>query len=102
MVCRKAPDISEERKGPRIDAPQQAVDGFLRSVDLNLDQLEVKRDGNVDKYFASIEKPGRICTQIVAEALEKTIRTFPWPKSMRWGASSLKWVRPLKEYCAFL
>ena len=50
----KAPDINEERKGPRIDAPQQAVDGFLRSVDLNLDQLEVKRDGNVDKYFASI------------------------------------------------
>ena len=99
----KAPDISEERKGPRIDAPQQAVDGFLRSVDLNLDQLEVKRDGNVDKYFASIEKPGRICTQIVAEALEKTIRTFPWPKSMRWGASSLKWVRPLKGIlCIFI
>ena len=99
----KAPDISEERKGPRIDAPQQAVDGFLRSVDLNLDQLEVKRDGNVDKYFASIEKPGRICTQIVAEALEKTIRTFPWPKSMRWGASSLKWVRPLQGIlCIFI
>ena len=79
------------------------MDGFLRSVDLNLDQLEVKRDGNVDKYFASIEKPGRICTQIVAEALEKTIRTFPWPKSMRWGASSLKWVRPLKGIlCIFI
>ena len=99
----KAPDISEERKGPRIDATQQALDGFLRSVDLNLDQLEVKRDGNVEKYFASIKKPGRICTQIVAEALEKTIRTFPWPKSMRWGASSLKWVRPLKGIlCIFI
>ena len=99
----KAPDISVERKGPRIDAPQQAVDGFLRSVDLNLDQLEVKKDGNVDKYFASIEKPGRICTKIIAEALEKTIRTFPWPKSMRWGASSLKWVRPLQGIlCIFI
>ena len=94
----KSDDFIEERKGPRVDAPQKALDGFLRSVDLKLDQLTVKRDGNVDKYFASIKTPGRISTQIVAEALEKTIRTFPWPKSMRWGVSSLRWVRPLKGF----
>jgi len=99
----KSHDMIEERKGPRVDAPQTAIDGFLRGVDLELDQLNVKRDGNVDKYFASIKTPGRISTQIVAEALEKTIRTFPWPKSMRWGVSSLKWVRPLKGIlCIFI
>ena len=99
----KSDDFIEERKGPRVDAPQKALDGFLRSVDLKLDQLTVKRDGNVDKYFASIKTPGRISTQIVAEALEKTIRTFPWPKSMRWGVSSLRWVRPLKGIlCIFI
>ena len=99
----KSDDFIEERKGPRVDAPQKALDGFLRSVDLELGQLNVKRDGNVDKYFASIKTPGRISTQIVAEALEKTIRTFPWPKSMRWGVSSLRWVRPLKGIlCIFI
>ncbi len=99
----KSNDTIEERKGPRVDAPQRALDGFLRSVDLELDQLNVKSDGNVDKYFASIKTPGKISTQIVAEALEKTIRTFPWPKSMRWGVSSLRWVRPLKGIlCIFI
>ena len=102
-IPEKSDDFIEERKGPRVDAPQKALDGFLRSVDLELGQLNVKRDGNVDKYFASIKTPGRISTQIVAEALEKTIRTFPWPKSMRWGVSSLRWVRPLKGIlCIFI
>ncbi len=99
----KSNDIIEERKGPKVDAPKRALDGFLRSVDLELDKLNIKRDGNCDKYFASIKTPGRISTQIIAEALEKTIRTFPWPKSMRWGVSPLKWVRPLKGIlCIFI
>lgn len=89
--------VREERKGPRVDAPAAALEGFLRSTGLTKDQLEVRDDKKAQVYFAVVEKPGRKAEAIVAEVLEGVIRTFPWPKSMRWGAGSLRWVRPLQS-----
>ncbi|MEL6595231.1 MAG: glycine--tRNA ligase subunit beta [Pseudomonadota bacterium] len=91
----RSPDLREERKGPRADAPEKALEGFLRSTGLTKDQLELRDDKKGQTYFAVIDKPGRPAAEIVAEVLEDTIRNFPWPKSMRWGAGSLRWVRPL-------
>ena len=90
-----SPTTREERKGPRTDAPEAALDGFLRSTGLGKDQLEVRDDKKGQVWFAVIQKPGRPAAEIVAEVLEAAIRNFPWPKSMRWGAGSLRWVRPL-------
>ncbi|RGP35652.1 glycine--tRNA ligase subunit beta [Pseudotabrizicola alkalilacus] len=87
--------VREERKGPNVSAPPAAVEGFLRSTGLTLDRLEKRADKKGEVYFAVIEKPGRKAPEIIAEVLEATIRTFPWPKSMRWGNGSLRWVRPL-------
>ncbi len=87
--------VREERKGPRTDAPEKALEGFLRSTGLTKDQLEARDDKKGQVWFAVIEKPGRDASGIVAEVLENTIRNFPWPKSMRWGSGSLRWVRPL-------
>ncbi len=92
----------EERKGPATTAPQQAIDGFLRATGLTLDQLEKRADKKGETYFAVIEKPGRRAEEIIAEVLESTIRNFPWPKSMRWGAGSLRWVRPLHSILCIL
>jgi glycyl-tRNA synthetase beta chain len=89
--------VREERKGPRTDAPAAALEGFLRSTGLTKDQLEVRDDKKAQVYFAVVEKPGRKADEIVAEVLESVIRNFPWPKSMRWGAGSLRWVRPLQS-----
>ncbi|MEZ5778268.1 MAG: glycine--tRNA ligase subunit beta [Paracoccaceae bacterium] len=94
--------VREERKGPATTAPEQAVQGFLRSTGLTLDQLEVRDAGKGQAYFAVIEKPGRKAAEIVAEVLEAVIRDFPWPKSMRWGAGSLRWVRPLHSILCIL
>jgi glycyl-tRNA synthetase beta chain len=95
--------VKEERKGPRADAPEAALEGFLRSTGLTLDQLERREDkkGGVT-LFAVLEKPGRQAAAIIAEVLETTIRNFPWPKSMRWGSGSLRWVRPLHSILCIL
>ncbi len=95
--------VSEETKGPKVGAPPQAMEGFLRKVGLSADQL-VERDG---AYFAVVEKPGRATAAVLAEAIPAIIRAFPWPKSMRWGAGSLstdslRWVRPLSGIIALL
>lgn len=95
--------VSEERKGPRANAPEQALAGFLRSTGLAREQL-VERDGVL---FAVIEKPGRDTAEVLAEAVPAIVRAFPWPKSMRWGAASqttesLRWVRPLQGIVALL
>lgn len=89
--------VREERKGPRVDAPAAALEGFLRSTGLSKDQLEVRDDKKAQVYFAVMEKPGRKADEIVAEVLDSVIRNFPWPKSMRWGTGSLRWVRPLQS-----
>ncbi len=90
-----SPRQVEERKGPKADAPEKAIEGFLRGAGLTRDQLEERDTPKGKVFFAKIEKPGRPAAEIVAGVLEQTIRNFPWPKSMRWGTGSLKWVRPL-------
>ncbi|NBR91791.1 MAG: glycine--tRNA ligase subunit beta, partial [Rhodobacteraceae bacterium] len=79
-----SPTLREERKGPRVDAPEQAIEGFLRGAGLTRDQLEIRDEKKGQVYFATIEKPGRAAPEIVAEVLENAVRNFPWPKSMRW------------------
>ncbi len=92
----------EERKGPKVGAPEQAVSGFARGAGVDVADLEVRADKKGEVYFAVIEKPGRPAAEIIAEVLDKTVRSFPWPKSMRWGAGSLKWVRPLHSIICLL
>ncbi|MDP1669458.1 glycine--tRNA ligase subunit beta [Phaeovulum sp.] len=91
----ESPTLREERKGPAATAPAAALEGFLRSTGLMREQLELRDDKKGQVWFASIERPGRPASAIVAEVLEATIRNFPWPKAMRWGSGSLRWVRPL-------
>ncbi|MGB0569751.1 MAG: glycine--tRNA ligase subunit beta, partial [Paracoccaceae bacterium] len=101
-VLSESPTVREERKGPRVDAPEKAIEGFLRGAGLSKDQLEVRDEKKGQVYFATIEKPGRPAADIIAEVLEHAIRNFPWPKSMRWGASSLRWVRPMHSIICVL
>ena len=91
-------DTSEELKGPRVGAPPQAMEGFLRKTGLTQDQL-TERDG---VYFATLTKTGGPTAAIVATMVDEIVRGFPWPKSMRWGSGTLRWVRPLKRIvCLF-
>ncbi len=92
-----SPGISEERKGPRVGAPEKAIEGFLKGAGLaSLDEATVIMDEKKgDYYVARIEKPGRATGEIVAQVVPDVIRKFPWPKSQRWGAGTLTWVRPL-------
>ncbi len=94
--------VREERKGPSADAPDKAIEGFLRATGLTRDQLEKRGDKKGTVLFAVIERPGRSAVDIVAEVLENAIRNFPWPKSMRWGSGSLRWVRPLQSILCIL
>ncbi len=94
----------EIRKGPRIDAPEQAVQGFLKSAGITLDQCDVEDDtkGKGAFYVVRIDKPGRDTTDVIAGIVPDVVRRFPWPKSMRWGSGSLRWVRPLQSIlCVF-
>jgi glycyl-tRNA synthetase beta chain len=100
-------DLKEERKGPRVGGPQAAIAGFLKAAGLaSLDEAKIQRDPKKgDFYVALIEKPGRATIDVLAEILPLVIRTFPWPKSMRWGERSAKsgalsWVRPLHAITA--
>jgi glycyl-tRNA synthetase beta chain len=97
-----SPTVFEERKGPKVDAPEQAIQGFLRGTGLSMDDLEIRDDKKGRVYFAKITKPGRPATEIVSEVLEAIICNFPWPKSMRWGSGSLRWVRPLHSILCLL
>jgi glycyl-tRNA synthetase beta chain len=98
----QAADTSEERKGPRIDAPQPAIVGFLKSTGLRLDQLTIQEDKKGKSYIAIIKKSGRAATDVIAEIVPHMVRNFPWPKSMRWGSGTLRWIRPLQSIlCTF-
>jgi len=101
LPTHSAPTI-EERKGPATTAPDAALEGFLRSTGQSRDQLEIRDDKKGQVYFAVIKKAGRPAADIIAEVLERTIRTFPWPKSMRWGSGTLRWVRPLHSILCIL
>ncbi|MDX3967697.1 MAG: glycine--tRNA ligase subunit beta [Bradyrhizobium sp.] len=102
----RQPDLKTERRGPKIGAPDAAVQGFLKATGLkSLDEAKIQRDPKGDFYIGLIEKPGRDAIDVLAEILPVIIRTFPWPKSMRWGArsgkpGSLNWVRPLHAITA--
>jgi glycyl-tRNA synthetase beta chain len=100
-------DLKEERKGPRVGGPEAAIAGFLKATGLaSLDQAKIQRDPKKgDFYVALIEKPGRATLDVLADILPVIVRTFPWPKSMRWGERSarpgaLQWVRPLHSIVA--
>ncbi len=98
----KSPTVCDERKGPRVDAPEKALEGFLGSMGLDRADLEIRDDKKGQIYFAIVQKRGRPAAEIVGEVLEKIVRTFPWPKSMRWGAGNLRWVRPLRTILCLL
>jgi glycyl-tRNA synthetase beta chain len=99
-------DLKTERRGPKIGAPDAAVQGFLKATGLaSLDEATIQKDPKGDFYVALIEKPGRATLDVLADILPVIIRTFPWPKSMRWGERSAKsgalsWVRPLHSIIA--
>src|SRR5712671_2350434 len=98
----RQPDLKEEKKGPRVGAPQGAIQGFLKGAGLtSIDEATVQKDPKKgDFYLALIEKPGRPALELLAEILPVVIRTLPWPKSMRWGDGRLTWVRPLHSIVA--
>lgn len=120
-VTARSADVREERKGPRVGAPEKAVEGFLRSAGLSsVDEADIQSDPKKGEFYvAVIERPGRAAQEIIADILPPLVRDFPWPKSMRWGArsapekspwaddeaegsSSLRWVRPLRSIvCTF-
>src|ERR1017187_9193618 len=88
-VPARQPDIKEEKKGPRVGAPEQAIAGFLKAAGLmSIDQAKVQPDKKGDFYVAVIEKTGKLAIDVIAEFMPQVIRSFPWPKSMRWGAQS--------------
>jgi glycyl-tRNA synthetase beta chain len=102
----RQPDVKEEKKGPRVGAPEGAIQGFLRAAGLkSISEAKVQPDKKGDFYLAVIEKPGRPAIEVIAEIVPAVVKTFPWPKSMRWGEQSaqpgsLGWVRPLHSIVA--
>jgi glycyl-tRNA synthetase beta chain len=111
LIARDLPEqtaaVSEELKGPPADAPDAAVEGFLRKAGLTRDALETREVKGRATLFAVIDKPGRATAEVLAEAIPAIVRAFPWPKSMRWGEASLsteslRWVRPLQGIVALL
>jgi glycyl-tRNA synthetase beta chain len=100
-VPARQPDSREEKKGPRVGAPENAIAGFLRGAGLtSIDQATVVPDKKGDYYLASVSRAGRPAIEVLAEIVPDVVRAFPWPKSMRWGAGRLGWVRPLHAIVA--
>ena len=105
-VPARQPDVKEEKKGPRVGAPEGAIAGFLKAAGLtSIDEAKVAADDKKgDFYVAVIEKKGRAAIEVIAEIVPEVVKTFPWPKSMRWGeprqAGALSWVRPLHSIVA--
>jgi glycyl-tRNA synthetase beta chain len=100
-VPARQPDIKEEKKGPRVGAPENAIAGFLKAAGLkSIEQAKVQPDKKGDFYVAVIDRPGRPAIDVIAEMIPEVVRGFPWPKSMRWGSGRLSWVRPLHSIVA--
>jgi len=100
-VPARQPDVKEEKKGPRVGAPENAIAGFLKAAGLqSIKQAKVQPDKKGDFYVAVIDKPGRPTLDVIAEMIPDVVRNFPWPKSMRWGSGRLSWVRPLHSIVA--
>ena len=98
----RQPDVQEEKRGPRVGAPEPAIQGFLKSAGLSsVEQARIHKDPKKgDFYVALIEKPGRPAIEVIAEIVPAVVHAFPWPKSMRWGSGNLSWVRPLHSILA--
>ncbi|MCC5959820.1 MAG: glycine--tRNA ligase subunit beta [Rhodobacteraceae bacterium] len=101
-VTDHSPTTREERRGPKVGAPDKAIEGFCRSTGLRMEDLEIRDDKKGQVYIAHVVTEGRAASAIVAEVLDHAIRNFPWPKSMRWGSGSLRWVRPLHSILCIL
>ena len=100
-VPARSPDVKDERKGPKVGAPEQAIAGFVKAAGLkSIADAKVQQDKKGDFYVAVVEKAGRPAIEVIGEMLPEVVRTFPWPKSMRWGAGALNWVRPLHSIVA--
>jgi glycyl-tRNA synthetase beta chain len=99
----RQPDLKEEKKGPRVGAPDGAIQGFLKAAGLkSISEAKVQNDKKGDFYIAITEKKGRATSEVIAELIPSIMRSFPWPKSMRWGSGNLIWVRPLHSIiCTF-
>jgi glycyl-tRNA synthetase beta chain len=103
----RQPDVREEKRGPRVGAPEAAIAGFLKSAGLDsIDRASIEKDSKKGEFYvARIEKPGRDAIQVIAGVIPEVVRGFPWPKAMRWGEASAKpgaltWVRPLHAILA--
>jgi glycyl-tRNA synthetase beta chain len=95
------PEVTEEKRGPRVGAPEQAIQGFLKGAGLtSLDQCEKRDTGKGEFWFAVVSKEGKRTAEVLEEIAEKTIWDFPWPKTMRWAYNDLRWVRPLQALLA--
>ena len=103
-VPKQSPSQSEERKGPRVGAPEKAIEGFLKSAGLaSIADAEIVLDAKKgDFYVARIEKPGRPAAEIIAQIVPQVLAKFPWPKSQRWGSGDFHWVRPLLSILCIL
>jgi glycyl-tRNA synthetase beta chain len=96
----KQPDVTEEKKGPRVGAPEKAIEGFLKSAGVTLDQCSKQSDAKGEFYVATISRKGRATADVLAEIVPEAIAKLPWPKSMRWGEGAARWVRPLHAIVA--
>ncbi len=94
--------VREERRGPRVGAPERAVAGFLRSAGITREELEVEGEGSAARYLAIRTIPGRSLESHVAEQVPMVLRGFRWPKSMRWGRGAFRWVRPLRAIVSLI
>src|SRR3990167_7365990 len=101
-VLARQPDIREEKKGPRVGAPENAIAGFLKAAGLeSIGEAKIEKDAKKgDFYVAVIEKQGKPALEVIGEMIPEVVRGFPWPKSMRWGSGRLAWVRPLHSIVA--
>jgi glycyl-tRNA synthetase beta chain len=99
----RTPDLKEEKKGPRVGSPDQAIQGFLKGAGLaSLDGCEKRMVGKAEFWFAIVEKKGQATADLLPGLIADTVKAFGWPKSMRWGANRFAWVRPLQSVLALL
>ena len=96
------PDITVERKGPRVDAPEKAIQGFLKSTGLTLDDCEQRETPKGPVWFAVKQEKGRPTADLLAELLPQALAAVSWPKSMRWDESGVRWVRPIRSILCLL
>lgn len=94
--------ISEEKRGPNVLAPKKAIDGFSKSINIDTSKLITKLEKKGEFYYAKIERESQLSSEVISKILSKVIRNFPWPKSMRWGSGTFKWIRPLRSIICLL